>query len=357
MRFLLCLCAAALLPAAFLSAQAPVFSQFYAHRPSLNPAYVSAQRGLECTAGYRRQWGQVQDGLQTAFAAVALRACRLPIGWGVYASDVREPFFNYREQEAGIQAGGFFGSAGRWSLHGGLQAGLGQHRVDFARLLFSGQLDPIFGVQGDPALFFQQDGSRAQTFEVGMGAVLRSSIRLPGTEWPFSLGGALHHFGGSRDVSFLRLGSARGTRWTAHGALTLPVSGAFTRRPVLYLNALGRLEWESGLQRGTTGLIAQYDAAHFGLLYQFNRQPFAGGNTHALTLCVGADFALGDGARCTLQYGFDGALGGLGQAASGGGHELTATFSFDNACLFGGRTDRGRTDCFHFAGKGYRGFY
>lgn len=357
MRYLLSFCAAVLLSTVFVAAQAPVFSQFYAHRPSLNPAYVSAMRGLELTAGYRRQWGQVQDGLQTAYAAAAVRTCRLPLGWGVYVSDVREPFFNYREQEAGIQAGGFLGSPERWSLHGGLQAGLGQHRVDFARLLFSGQLDPIFGVQGLPAPYFQQDGSRVQTFEVGMGAVLRSSLRWRNSEWPFSIGAALHHFGGSREVSFLLLDESRAPRMTAHGALTLPVSGEFDRRAVLYLNALGRLEWESGLQRGTVGLIAQYDAAHFGLLYQFNRQPFAGGHTQALTLTIGADFPLADGAQCTLQYGFDGVLGGLGQAASGGGHELAATFTFDKACLFKGKTERGRTDCFHFAGKGYRGFY
>lgn len=272
-------------------------------------------------------------------------------------SDIHEPFFNYRVQEAGIQAGGFFGSSERWSLHGGFQAGLGQHSVDFARLLFSGQLDPIFGVQGSPAPYFQQDGSRVQSFEVGVGAVLRSSLLLQNNEWPFSLGLAVHQAGGSRDVSFLRLAGSRAPRWTAHGALTLPVSGEFATRTVLYLNALTRLEWESGLQRGTLGLIAQYDAAHFGFLYQFNRQPYTGNDTQALTLTIGADFALGDGADCTLQYGFDGALGGLGQAASGGGHELTATFTFDKTCLFKGKTTRGRTDCYHFAGKGYRGFY
>ncbi|MDO8366369.1 MAG: type IX secretion system membrane protein PorP/SprF [Saprospiraceae bacterium] len=80
----------------FLHAQSPVFSQFYAHRPSLNPAYVSAMSGVEITAGYRQQWGQIQQGVQTAFAAAAIRTCELPLGWGIYASDVHESFFNYR---------------------------------------------------------------------------------------------------------------------------------------------------------------------------------------------------------------------------------------------------------------------
>lgn len=348
----------ALLSTTNLGAQAPSFSQFYAHPPSLNPAYVSASPGVKLSTGYRRQWGQIQGGLQTAFAAASVRTCALPLGFGVYASDVGESYFNYRQQEAGFQFGGFFGSAERWSLHGALQAGVGQLRVDYDKLLFSGQLDPVFGVQGNSQPFLQQDGSRVQSFDLGAGAVFRSRAKIGGREWPLSIGAVVHQFGGSRNVSFERLQYTRPRRITAHGAVTIPVSGNFLNKTVLYLNLLGRFEWESSLQRSTIGLISQYDAAHFGLLYQYNHYPVAFGNTHALTLCIGTDFSLGN-AQCTLQYGFDGALSGLDQTASGGAHELMATFQFDKACVFKGLNSRkrGRTNCYHFAGKGYRGFH
>lgn len=352
------LCVAALLSATYLGAQSPSFSQFYAHRPSLNPAYVSASSGLELNTGYRRQWGQIQGGLHTAFAAASLRTCALPLGFGIYASDVGESLFNYRQQEVGLQIGGFFGSPKNWSVHGALQAGVGQHRVDYDKLLFSGQLDPVFGVQGSAAPYFQQDGSRVETFNLGAGAVFRGSARIGGRDWPLSVGAAVHQFGGSRNASFEQLDYRRPPRITTHIAVTAPVSGQYLSKPVLYLHILGRFEWESVLQRSTLGLIAQYEGAHLGLLYQFNQAPFNFGNTHALTICVGADFQLGD-ADCTLQYGFDGALSGLDQTASGGAHELMLSFRFDKACVFSGRSSKkkGRTDCFHFAGKGYRGFY
>lgn len=354
------LCVFALLPTTWLSGQSASFAQFYAHRPSLNPAYVSATAGLECSAGFRRQWGQIQDGLQTSFAAVSLRTCALPLGFGVYASDVRESFFNYRQQEAGVQLGGFIGAPKRWSLHGALQAGVGQQRVDYDQLVFSGQLDPVFGIQGASDPFWQQDGSRMQSFDLGGGLVFRSSARLGRREWPWSAGAAVHHAGGSRNVGFENPDYRRPPRITTHFAATAPVSGQYMRQSVLYLHLLGRLEWESALQRSTAGVIAQYEGAHLGLLYQYNQGPLNLGNTNALTLTLGLDFKLGD-ADCTLQYGFDGALSGLDHTASGGAHELMLNFRFDKACIFSGlgsnARSRGRTSCFKFAGKGYRGFY
>ncbi|MDO8366368.1 MAG: hypothetical protein Q7T20_06190 [Saprospiraceae bacterium] len=115
-----------------------------------------------------------------------------------------------------------------------------------------------------------------QTFELGGGAVFRSRMQMKSNELPYSIGAAVHHAGGSREVSFLRINASRAPRFTVHGALTLPVSNHYMTRTVLYLNLLGRAEIESGLRRGTVGVIAQYSAAHLGLLYQYNRQPYSG---------------------------------------------------------------------------------
>lgn len=352
------------LPALRLSSQTTTFSQFYNLRTALNPAYVSAAEGVEVLAGYRRQWGQVQGGFQTAYAAAAVRSCHLPLAFGAYASDLHEPFFGYRQQEMGAQLGGFFGPGGdEWSMHAGAQAGLGQHRVDYDRLVFSSQLDPLFGQVGSPVPFFQSDGSRVQTFDMGLGGVLRGPLKV-GKKYalPASVGFAIHHLVGGQDVSFLRLGQGQVTRYTTHLAIAFPVSNHFRTETVLYVNTLLRMEWESALQRSTAGLIFQYDAVNFGLLYQSNRNPLALRNTNTLSLVLGGHFPLGKAAQCRLQYSFDGALSGLGQAASGGAHELTATFVFPGACVLRGINDqgrgrRGKTNCFQFAGQGYSGFF
>lgn len=344
---------AGLLP---LHSQAPAFSQFYANPNTLNPAYVSTVRGLDAAFGYRKQWGQVQGGFTTKSASLALRTCRAPVAFGFYANDISETFFGYRWQEAGLLLSTFWAAPkDKFSVHGGLQAGLGQHRVDYARLLFSGQLDPLFGVQGSPSPLFLTDGSSLQTFDVAAGLLARGNIEWSAGDMPASLGVAVHHLGGSRDVSFLGLDSRQARYWVLHGSVTTPIGSGRQEAP-LYLNWLARLELESSLRRSATGLIAQYDVAHLGLIYQWNRNPVAAGNTHALTVVTGLHFKIGSKLACSLQYAFDGALSGLGQNASGGAHELILQFSFPEACVFGGKTKKGRTDCFHFIGKGYKPF-
>lgn len=343
-----------------LPAQSPAFSQFFALPNTLNPAYVSAIRGAEASAGYRLQWGQVQEGFHTKAATVAVRSCGAPVAFGAYVNHVSEPFFGYRQQEGGLQVSAFVpASSEKFSIHGGFQAGFGQHRVDYARLLFAGQLDPLFGIQGGPSPFFLHDGSKVQTFETGFGLVARGQIKWRNSDLPASIGFAVRHFGGSRDVSFLRLESKQSRLYLLHGSITTPVTGGLLRKDVLYLNWLARFEWESALRRSTTGVIFQYEAANLGLLYQWNRSPFATRNTHALTLSIGVGFKMGDKTNCVLQYAFDGTLSGLKQTSTGGAHELIAVFTFPQSCIFknGDKSSRkGKTDCYHFIGKGYRPF-
>jgi type IX secretion system PorP/SprF family membrane protein len=339
-----------------LCGQSPVFSQFYGLPAAMNPAYVSTVKGLQFNAGYRRQWGQVQQGFDTRFVNVAVRSCQAPLAFGAYFSDVKEPFLGYRQQEGGIQIGAFVARKKRFSLHGGLQAGIGQHRVDFARLLFSGQLDPVFGIQGPPSAYFLNDGSRVQTFEIGAGTVGRGLLSWRNSDLPASIGFSVYHLAGSRDVSFLRVPHTQAKRWTAHGSVTTPITTGLGRKDALYLNWLARYEWESSLQRGTVGVISQYQEAHIGLLYQWNKKPFTTRNTHGFTFTLGYDFALSDKSRCSIQYAFDGTLGGLGQSSTGGAHEILVTFTLPQSCLFKGKNIFGNTDCFDFQGKGYRRF-
>lgn len=348
----------AVLPFFPLRAQTPAFSQFYALPVLNNPAYVSAVRGIDLNAGYRRQWGRLQEGFQTAFASAALRACRTPLAFGLYAGEVREPFFGYRQQEGGLQIGVPQALSKNLSLHFGAQAGVGQHWVDFDRLLFSGQLDPLFGVQGSSSPYFQNDGSRVQTFEIAGGVAARGQISWRSADLPASIGFSVRHLAGSRDVSFLRLDNTQEQYYVLHGSVTTPITSGIMRQNVLYLNWLGRLEWEGALFRGTGGAIAQYEAAHLGLLFQWNRNPLTARNTHALTVVAGLNFPLGDDARCTLQYAFDGTVSGLDQSATGGAHELILTFTLPKTCAFGSNEEkrRKRVDCYHFAGKGYQPF-
>jgi len=337
---------ALLLCAHALKAQSPAFSQFYALPAAMNPAYVSTVNGIEAQAGYRRQWKGIQSGFDTKFANASIRFCKAPIAFGTYLSEISESFFGYREQEAGLQVGGFLGNPERFTLHGALQGGVGQRGVDFARLLFAGQIDPVFGVQGQPSAYFLNDGSRLQTFEVGFGMVGRGLLKWNNTELPASLGASVLH-ANRQEVSFLPLSYKQALRWTIHGSVTTPVVGGLKKTDLFYINWIARLEGESALKRATTGCILQYSPINIGLFYQWNKSPFATRNTHGMTLSIGYDFDLSDRLSCSVQYAFDGTVGGLEQGATNGAHELILTCRLPETCIFS-TNDRGRTDCFDY---------
>ena len=338
------------------TAQAPTFSQFYGFPAAMNPAYVSAIKGAQVNTGYRRQWGQLQSGFDTKSIQMGIRSCNAALAFGGYFNQVDEPFFGYRQQEGGLQVGTFVPIQEQFSLHLGMQAGMGGHRVNFDQLIFSGQLDPVFGVQGPPSSYFLNDGQRIETYEIGGGIVGRGLLSWRNSDLPASAGVAVHHLAGSRDVSFLRVPHTQARRWTVHGSLTTPVITGIGKKDALYLNWVARYELENVLRRTAVGVICQYEAAHIGFIYQWNKNPATIRNTNGLTLTIGGDFELGRNAVCSVMYAYDGALGGLGQTATGGAHEIVAIFTLPNACVFKGRNNRGRTDCFDFSGKGYRKF-
>ncbi len=338
------------------SAQSPVFSQFYAFPTAMNPAYVSAIQGAEVSTGYRRQWGQLQTGLHTKALQAGIRTCNVPLAFGGYYTQVNETYFGYSRREGGLQVGAFVPVQERFSLHGGLQAGLGSHQVGYQELLFTGQLDPVFGQVSVPSTYFSGDGTRVETYEIGAGVVGRGQFSWRNSDLPASLGMSVHHLAGSRDVSFLRVPGKQSRRWTAHGSITTPIVSGIGRKDALYLNWVARYEFESSLRRTSLGVICQYDAVHIGGMYQWNKKPVSIRNTNGLSLVLGGDFRLRQGSHFTLQYAYDGALGGLGQAATQGAHELVVVFVFPQNCIFKERNKRGSTDCFYFSGKGYRRF-
>jgi hypothetical protein len=217
-------------------------------------------------------------------------------------------------------------------------------------LLFSGQLDPVFGVVGSPSPYFTQDGSMAESFAAGFGAVARGGIGGAAC----SVGGAIHYLNGNRDVSLLRIGTRQLSRMTLHAAVTTPTKPLFSKDNALFLNWLVRFEIEGPLRRLSGGAIAQYNAGHFGLLYHNNRNPFTRRNTQALSWVFGVAWSGSDAFSGTLQYAYDGVLSGLGQAATNGTHELTLTVALPEACAFRGRSTKGRVDCYDFARKGHR---
>ncbi|MFT5382964.1 MAG: type IX secretion system PorP/SprF family membrane protein, partial [Saprospiraceae bacterium] len=64
-------------------AQDPSFSQFYASRIYLNPAFTGIENGVSFSGTSRNQWGKVDRGFRTYIASVEIQEPFLRSGFGL----------------------------------------------------------------------------------------------------------------------------------------------------------------------------------------------------------------------------------------------------------------------------------
>lgn len=353
-----------------LPAQETNFTQFFNLRTALNPSYVSVPNGVEISTGYRRQWPSLQEGLQSAFAGVAIRQCGTPLAYGLTVAQVGEEVFGYRIRELTFQLGAFVNTSRNSSLHLGLQATSGTRGIDAGKQVFSGQLDPVFGIVRDNSAFVSVEQYSVRTFDIGGGVVWRGELSIGSLEGPVSAGLAVHHFGGSRDVSLQNIETALQPRIIAHASVAIPIAENFGKDAAMYVTPIVRLDMQGAQRQTFAGCIFQLQTAYLGVIYQHARSPVNLGNTNSLSLSPGMELPLSNHNHITLGYSYDLPLSGLGPSATGGTHELSARFSFDGTCVFGSngknggrkggffgsRGKKGKTKCYQFKGKNFLGF-
>jgi type IX secretion system PorP/SprF family membrane protein len=156
-----------------VKAQDPYFSQFFANRVYLNPAYAGFDPGTTITVNFREQWFGIPDGVPTAanhsyrtynVAADIQLPCLLDLedanlGIALIASRdeagqaplITSSFgLAFSHEQALIRKPG----KSRWQrldLRAGLQLSMHEKRIQDDYFIYSGQLDPVVGLITEPA--------------------------------------------------------------------------------------------------------------------------------------------------------------------------------------------------------------
>ena len=71
-----------------VDAQDPAFSQFYANKLYLNPAFAGSQEGLTLSTAYRNQWSYVPGGFNTYAVSADIQEPYINSAFGFLASNV-----------------------------------------------------------------------------------------------------------------------------------------------------------------------------------------------------------------------------------------------------------------------------
>lgn len=128
-----------------VQAQDPVFSQFYAAPLMLNPAFAGTTLAPRFTFNHRNQYPSWPNAYITYAAAFEQEIAAINSGFGIQViTDAAGDGVFKNNYVSGV-----YSYHVRWNQHThiriGLEAGMSQTRLDWNRLLFEDQLDPITG--------------------------------------------------------------------------------------------------------------------------------------------------------------------------------------------------------------------
>lgn len=351
-----------------LTAQDPSFSQFYANRIYLNPAFTGLEQGLSVAVVSRMQWLNVDSGFRTYGISMEMQEPAVNSAFALSIYQDQQGLAQLNTSSVGL-AYAYTLSMKKHNIHIGLQGRWVQKKVNWDKITFSDQLDPVHGAIYPTSAVPILDRISYTDFDAGIVWRFLTDISMGKKRMQdsrHSLGIAVHHLpqlfnknGGYE--SFQQLETRVAPRITVHYGSVLPVvwfangSKNIAVSPTFKYDLQGDdLSMPSqNLQVFSMGGYLVYDGIYVGALYQ-NKKLIAGPkNTNALILAFGIylEPKKKNANNMFLGFSYDANTTGLGSRA-GGVFELAFRYNFgDIPHLFGeAKRKHGKKpiDCYRF---------
>lgn len=323
--------------AGMAQAQDPLFSQFYASPLQINPAFAGVTYAPRVTFNYRSQWAQIEGGYQTYAASFEQSIPKLNSGLGLtlMADDAMDGVYKTTRISAvygyGLQVNDNF------FMKFGVEAGLVGTSLDWDRLRFVDQLDPLTGEEdpsGNPYLSEEQRPASLNNKMLDMSAGLLVYTKV-------AYGGISVKHINSPDDNLLSLNNnlAAGMpiRITLHGGAEIEVKKGNKQNPGAFISPNILIARQAAFTQVNVGAYAGFGKFFSGVWYRH-----AGKNPDAAILLGG----FREGAL-RIGYSYDLTMSKLANANPGGTHEISLTINFDDSRETQRRRNAARyNDCF-----------
>ena len=318
-----------------LRAQDPHFSQFYANRIYLNPAYTALDKDYTLSLNYRDQWFGIPDGSVQTFGSSLrtyhftgelqfpcfARNDKLDLGVGVTAlhdeaggGPLKTTAFGgafslkrslYKPKRRGKDRRRTKKGKHRWEvtkldLRVGLQTSFVQKRLDGDFFIYSEQLDPVIGILPDVNIL--ADFNRRSFFNMNAGVMVRGAMKKRMNPIQFTVGLSFSNVNQPQQSLESIVGEDRlPMRYTLHGGFTYRVRGSTTSSPPIDIAPQFRWDMQAKgrLNSQMVGLYVLSKAFYLGGFMQYNfpksrnapsvRGSFLTKNTTTLVFMAGVD--------------------------------------------------------------------
>ncbi len=320
-----------------LQAQDPVFSQFFASPLQLNPAFTGITYAPRVTLNYRNQWPSWPNAFVTYAATYEHPLEDLNSGLGILVMADNAGDGIYRTN----RASGFYGYRVALSrdlfVKFGVEAGVIQTRLDWDRLLFLDQLDPITGsvdTEGRPNLSSEQRPENLSK------AVLDLSAGILVYGGKYYGGVTIKHMNRPEDNILdvnenLTIGLP--LRLTIHGGMEIPIEAGNNGSGPSFISPNVMYTSQSGISQVMLGAYAGLGKVFAGGWYRLTFE-----NPDAAVALIG--FRQG---VFRIGYSYDITVSGLGNGTTGGTHEISLSINFEDSARLQEKRNRARySDCF-----------
>jgi type IX secretion system PorP/SprF family membrane protein len=304
-----------------MSGQEPSYTQFYNAPLYYNPALTGINEGLIMRIAYRNQWPKYAQDLNNYHLSMDVAERHMP-GAGGFGL-----LLNTNKQGDGFIKRNIVGGLGsarirltrRTVSQLGFMASIVNNQIDSKDFIWGDQLDNRHGLLYSQSSFpgFSQQNISYPDFAIGGVIKHQKEYRS------FTIGGAVHHIFKPNE-SFYNLDVRVPRKYVMHTEMVIfqernPRQGFRFNPGVLF-------EYQSGFTSFTAGTNISRSMIYAGAWYR-NRDHWIY-NYQSITMLAGINIPMvNQYSRLKLMYSYDIGLSSL--SASGGSHELTLRFEFD----------------------------
>lgn len=301
--------------------QDPVFSQFYATPLQLNPAFAGTTLAPRVTVNHRSQWAQIEGGFKTYAATYeqSLEGLNSGIGLILLADDAMNGV--YRTNQFSLIYGYRLQVNDELFIKFGMEAGMIQNSLDWERLRFGDQIDPVNGFEdplGGPYLSEERPPAELSR------ALLDISAGLLVYGRRFYGGISLKHMN-RPDESFLEinqnLSAGLPMRLSAQAGFEISLLTGNNQKHPSFISPNVLFVQQGDLGQINAGAYVAMGMIYGGLWY---RHTFA--NPDAAIGLVGVRYQ-----SLKIGYSYDFTLSRLSAVNAGGTHEISLSINLDDS--------------------------
>jgi type IX secretion system PorP/SprF family membrane protein len=292
--------------------QDPLFSQFYAMPLQINPAFAGSSFAPRFGVGYRYQWPGLNRAYTTyaAFYEQSLDRLNSGIGFNLEGDDAGNGILKTTRFSANYAYRVMMNEYTGFKI--GIEAGGIQTALNWDKLIFPDQIDPIGGAQ-NPSFETRPDQLTTTRLDLSAGLLFFSKRAWVGT--------ALKHLN-TPDEAFVLTGSNlnRGLpiRFTLHGGFDIPLREGNKAHPGAFISPNILVVSQGPFQQVNAGAYLGIGAFHFGTWFRHTTE-----NADALILMAGIKQGV-----FKLGVTYDATVSRLANV-SGGTYEMTMSFLLD----------------------------